>query len=118
MALGTFEKYADALELFWIQYVVAYDLQEQRSLAASFRAQFNSYERTARERWNELQNSLAALNRIAVNGVKINDTIFVTLVLLFSSVPSSAQTHRATVRGRVSNVAGNDVAGAGVRQAS
>ncbi len=29
-------KYAEALELFWIQYVVAYDKQEQRSLARQY----------------------------------------------------------------------------------
>nr|MBA3766231.1 TonB-dependent receptor [Acidobacteriota bacterium] len=39
----------------------------------------------------------------------------VLLVLLFSSAASSAQTHRATVRGRVSNTTGNDVSGAQVR---
>ncbi|HEX8920107.1 MAG TPA: carboxypeptidase-like regulatory domain-containing protein, partial [Pyrinomonadaceae bacterium] len=37
------------------------------------------------------------------------------LVLLFSSAPSQAQTHRATVRGRVSNTAGGVVSGAQVR---
>jgi transglutaminase-like putative cysteine protease len=31
-----FGKYADALEMLWIQYVVGYDNQEQRSLASSF----------------------------------------------------------------------------------
>lgn len=35
-------KYADALELFWIQYVVGYDSQEQRSLASSVGKKFFS----------------------------------------------------------------------------
>ncbi len=35
---GTFRKYADALETFWIQYFVAFDDQEQRSLARSVRS--------------------------------------------------------------------------------
>ena len=36
-------KYAEALELFWFQYVVGYDRQEQRSLATSVSAQVNQY---------------------------------------------------------------------------
>jgi hypothetical protein len=36
-------KYAEALELFWFQYVVGYDQQEQRSLAASVSAHVNQY---------------------------------------------------------------------------
>ncbi|HVF51311.1 MAG TPA: DUF3488 and transglutaminase-like domain-containing protein [Pyrinomonadaceae bacterium] len=36
-------KYAEALELFWIQYVVAYDKQEQRTLANSFRRRWREY---------------------------------------------------------------------------
>ncbi|HEX8181147.1 MAG TPA: DUF3488 and transglutaminase-like domain-containing protein [Pyrinomonadaceae bacterium] len=45
--LGPFRKYAEALELFWIQYVVAYDKQEQRSLASSVRSSLGTYRRTA-----------------------------------------------------------------------
>jgi len=40
---GALGQYADALELFWIQYVVAYDRQGQRSLARSLRSTINSY---------------------------------------------------------------------------
>ena len=36
---GQLEKYAEALELMWFQYVVGYDKQEQRSLAASLQNQ-------------------------------------------------------------------------------
>ena len=36
-------KYAEALELFWFQYVVGYDQQEQRSLAASVSAHVNQF---------------------------------------------------------------------------
>ncbi len=35
---GTIRKYAEALETFWIQYFVAFDDQEQRSLARSVRS--------------------------------------------------------------------------------
>ncbi|HVF68580.1 MAG TPA: DUF3488 and transglutaminase-like domain-containing protein [Pyrinomonadaceae bacterium] len=40
---GRLRRYADALELFWIQHVVAYDRQSQRSLARSVQGQISSY---------------------------------------------------------------------------
>ena len=40
------QKYAEAFELIWFQYVVGYDKQEQRSLAASFQSQLYDYRRT------------------------------------------------------------------------
>jgi len=47
-------KYAEALELFWFQYVVGYDKQEQRSLATSVSARVNQYR-------GSLEHLLAAL---------------------------------------------------------
>ena len=45
---GSFRKYLDAFETFWIQYFVAYDNQEQRSLMRSVRTSFLDYQvRTA-----------------------------------------------------------------------
>ncbi|HEY0761199.1 MAG TPA: DUF3488 and transglutaminase-like domain-containing protein [Pyrinomonadaceae bacterium] len=41
------EKYGEAIELLWFQYVVGYDKQEQRSLAASIHNQVFDYGRTA-----------------------------------------------------------------------
>jgi transglutaminase-like putative cysteine protease len=41
--VGAFRRYADALELFWIQHVVAYDRQGQRALARTISSQINSY---------------------------------------------------------------------------
>jgi transglutaminase-like putative cysteine protease len=38
-------KYAEALELFWFQYVIGYDKQEQRSLATSLQSQVFRYQR-------------------------------------------------------------------------
>ncbi|MGB8509731.1 MAG: DUF4129 domain-containing protein, partial [Pyrinomonadaceae bacterium] len=38
---GRLRNYADALELFWIQYVVTYDKQEQRTLAQTLRGKLN-----------------------------------------------------------------------------
>jgi transglutaminase-like putative cysteine protease len=40
-------KYAEALELFWIQYVVAYDRQEQRTLAGALRRRWSEYRQLA-----------------------------------------------------------------------
>ena len=40
---GRLRRYADALELFWIQYVVAYDRQGQRTLARTIHDQISSY---------------------------------------------------------------------------
>lgn len=41
---GQLEKYAEALELMWFQYVVGYDKQEQRSLATSLRNHLFDYQ--------------------------------------------------------------------------
>lgn len=45
--VGAFRRYADALELFWIQHVVAYDRQGQRALARTISSQINDYTRAA-----------------------------------------------------------------------
>jgi hypothetical protein len=45
--VGALRRYADALELFWIQHVVAYDRQGQRALARTISSQITSYSRAA-----------------------------------------------------------------------
>jgi transglutaminase-like putative cysteine protease len=40
---GQLQRYADALELFWIQYVVTYDRQGQQTLARTMREGFSDY---------------------------------------------------------------------------
>jgi hypothetical protein len=57
---GQLGKYAEALELFWIQYVVAYDKQEQRSLATSIRSSLGIYRQTAGQTFAELRAGFAA----------------------------------------------------------
>ncbi|MFZ1702336.1 MAG: DUF3488 and transglutaminase-like domain-containing protein [Pyrinomonadaceae bacterium] len=42
--LGSVNKYLEALETFWIQYFVAYDNQEQRSMARTVRGSFLDYQ--------------------------------------------------------------------------
>lgn len=57
---GSLGKYAEALELFWIQYVVAYDKQEQRSLATSLRGELGVYRQTAGQTFSEMRAGLLA----------------------------------------------------------
>ncbi len=44
-------KYADALEMMWIQYIVGYDNQEQRSLASSFTKKLYSFQAWISEKY-------------------------------------------------------------------
>ena len=46
-----FNKYLEAAEMFWLQYVVAYDSQEQRSLARTFREQLLQNQAQAQSVW-------------------------------------------------------------------
>lgn len=56
-------KYAEAFELFWFQYVVGYDQQEQRSLAASLNSQVFSWR-------HSLTRTVAGIsNTVAANGL-------------------------------------------------
>jgi transglutaminase-like putative cysteine protease len=65
---GRLGKYAEALELFWIQYVVAYDKQEQRSLVTSLRGQLGVYRQTAGQTFSELRAGLSAWWQSLSNG--------------------------------------------------
>lgn len=42
--VGSFNKYLEALKTFWIQYFVAFDNQEQRSLLRSVKSSFSEYQ--------------------------------------------------------------------------
>ncbi|HEV7903531.1 MAG TPA: DUF3488 and transglutaminase-like domain-containing protein [Pyrinomonadaceae bacterium] len=89
---GRIGKYAEALELFWIQYVVAYDKQEQRSLATSLRGQLGVYRQTAGQTFAELRAGLNAwwqslttgINAPAQGGIRLTNVP--TLVALFAFV--------------------------------
>lgn len=52
---ASFGKYAEALEMLWIQYVVSYDKQEQRSLATSLRNTLSDYRQSIAEEFNSLK---------------------------------------------------------------
>jgi Ca2+/Na+ antiporter len=57
--IGSFSKYMEALETFWIQYVVSYDNQEQKSLMRSVRNSVHDYQVEATTWANLLQMRLA-----------------------------------------------------------
>jgi hypothetical protein len=52
-------KYMEALETFWIQYFVAFDNQEQRSLFVSVRNGFNQYQSGLSSGWEVLKAELS-----------------------------------------------------------
>ncbi len=52
---GSFSRYAVALETFWIQYFVAYDSSEQRSLFRSFKNSFRNYQTKTSSSLGDLQ---------------------------------------------------------------
>ncbi|HLM02676.1 MAG TPA: transglutaminaseTgpA domain-containing protein, partial [Pyrinomonadaceae bacterium] len=57
--IGSFNQYLEALETFWIQYVVSYDNQEQKSLMRSVRSSIQDYQIEAATWANLLQMRLA-----------------------------------------------------------
>lgn len=57
--LGAFKKYLEALETFWIQYFVAFDRQEQRSLFSSMRKGFQDYQAKSSDWLNDFQKRLS-----------------------------------------------------------
>lgn len=56
---GWFSKYAEAIEMLWIQYVVGYDSQEQRSLAKSFSNRFNDFRSWVTDKFKSLKETLS-----------------------------------------------------------
>lgn len=55
---GSFKKYLEAIETFWIQHFVAYDDHEQRSLARSVRNSFVDYQSGISSYLSQVQNIL------------------------------------------------------------
>jgi transglutaminase-like putative cysteine protease len=56
---GKLSKYAEALEMLWIQYVVGYDNQEQRSLARSLGNRFYELRDWVTKKFNGLKETLS-----------------------------------------------------------
>ncbi|HRI04726.1 MAG TPA: DUF3488 and transglutaminase-like domain-containing protein [Pyrinomonadaceae bacterium] len=57
--VGQFNKYVEALEAFWIQYFVAFDNQEQRSLVKTLRNGFVDYQARSASYFGHAQDILA-----------------------------------------------------------
>jgi len=57
--LGAFGNYLEALETFWVQYVVAYDNQGQRSLVRSLRQNVSTYQFQLTAWLNSMQRDLS-----------------------------------------------------------
>jgi hypothetical protein len=77
-------KYAEAMELYWNQYVIGYDRQEQRSLATSLRNQMFSLREVMGEIMDGVKASIAELIRSvrSAGGFSGSSTSFVWLPLL------------------------------------
>ena len=56
-------KYTEALELMWFQYVVAYDKQEQHSLAASLRKELSDLRRSSSNSFDRARSALPSVVR-------------------------------------------------------
>ncbi len=61
-------KYAEALELLWIQYVVSYDKQEQRTLATSLRSKLGDYRQAISEEFRDAGSSIKEFFRSVISG--------------------------------------------------
>jgi hypothetical protein len=88
------QKYAEALELLWFQYVVGYDKQEQRSLATSLHNQVFDYTRT-------LSNVMATLQKYLTGNVIMGALAVLALALLVVVVVFGKRILRWTRTGRV-----------------
>src|SRR4029078_8981146 len=73
------QKYAEALELLWFQYVVGYDKQEQRSLATSLHNQVFDYTRT-------LSNVMATLQKYLTGSVISGALAVLALAIVVSLI--------------------------------
>ena len=77
-----FGKYADAFELMWFQYVIAYDKQEQRSLATSLNNKLFKYRRNlADELFNAKKLPKIGWQRLLLIGV-FSIVLFLTVLLV------------------------------------
>lgn len=85
---GSFGKYAEAIELLWIQYVVSYDRQEQRSLASSVRTTLSDYRQAIAAEFRDLKNSTIGWLRSIISGESLSSFagVFRLLILSLSAI--------------------------------
>jgi transglutaminase-like putative cysteine protease len=74
-------KYAEALELYWFQYVVGYDRQEQRSLATALHNRLFQYQRVISDTFYRLQKAPWASWRQPVFVVLLIALLTLTIIL-------------------------------------
>lgn len=90
---GVFGSYMEALDTLWIQYVVAYDNQEQRSLVRTFRQQTQTYLMRlsdwigstlseANKSWNELSGREGYSKQVNA-GVTILIVLIAAIIVIF-----------------------------------
>ena len=75
-------KYAEALELIWFQYVVGYDKQEQRSLAASLHNRVFDYRRIVSEFFGSVKSNLPLVSSKGIFLALGLITVLVTVILI------------------------------------
>ena len=75
-------KYAEALELMWFQYVVGYDKQEQRSLAASLHNRVFDYRRIASEVFASIKSMVPAVSSKGIFLALVLVTVLATVILV------------------------------------
>ena len=71
---SSWQKYAEALDLLWTQYVVAYDRQEQRTLANSLRGTLGAYQQAITKSAGDLKAMLSAMWSGTPQAPKAGDT--------------------------------------------
>lgn len=88
------QKYAEALELLWFQYVVGYDKQEQRSLATSLHNQVFDYTRVISNAFATLQSYLTTNVITAAVGI-LALALLIGLVIFGKRIVRWTRTGRA-----------------------
>ncbi|MFL6229623.1 MAG: DUF3488 and DUF4129 domain-containing transglutaminase family protein [Pyrinomonadaceae bacterium] len=87
---GALVKYGEALEMFWIQWVVSYDRQDQQQLATTMRRDLTSYRQIGTHFLGGLTTQLSAFWSHVSTALSAHDRPFAVdptlLVLLFSAV--------------------------------
>jgi transglutaminase-like putative cysteine protease len=99
------QKYGEALELLWIQYVVGYDKQEQRSLATSLHNQVFEYGRRVSNLLETVSTSIAGNTLPLATGLGV----FALTVLLLLFGKRIWRWTRASVRSRADDRAYSNV---------
>ncbi|HKS30670.1 MAG TPA: DUF3488 and transglutaminase-like domain-containing protein [Pyrinomonadaceae bacterium] len=84
-------KYAEAMELYWNQYVIGYDRQEQRSLATSLRNQISTIRETLAEMADAAKQSVtdwisSARSAVGLGGAQSGSRLRSWLSLIFAAL--------------------------------